>query len=146
MSPEGVAQTLADTVDDFLNAEPTPHGWKLLLDRLERWFGELDESDAFHGMLLLLQRRSRYQHQLVAGELLCRRRVPILIHPDEFIRSVATSIDASANTVGHYLGQQLGRTAAVDKLRTIRNEESHPDILSGIDHLRYMLGDHPGMS
>lgn len=145
MSPETVAQTLADAVDEFLDSDPTTNGWNSLLDRLERWYGELDEPDVFHGMLLLLQRRSRFQHQLVAGELLCRRQVPILLPQDEFIRRVATSVDASANTVGHYVGQQIGRTAAVDMLRTIRNETSHPDILSGIDHLRYILGDHPGM-
>ncbi len=59
MSPEHVAKYVAESIDAFLEHSSTTAGWNTLLGQLEEWFRTLDDSKAFFGMLLLLQRRAR---------------------------------------------------------------------------------------
>lgn len=145
MQPDEVASHIANSVDVFLGGNPSSPGWEELLDTLERWFLTLDSSCAFLGALLLLKGRNRYQHHLVAGELMLRRGDPMPISFEEFISAVAPTVETSADTVGRYIEQQFGRSNAVEKLRTLKTNATNPDVHAGIDAFRYWLGDHPGM-
>lgn len=123
---------------------PSTTGWDGLRTDMLSWVSSIQADVAFDGMLHVLESQSRYQYQLLAGEVLHRASIPCLLPLHDFIKRVAPQLDTSAKTVSEYLCSEFGSDEVLKKLRELRFEANDARFIAGIDSMRYHLGEHPG--
>jgi hypothetical protein len=146
MNPEDVAHHVCKSFDDFAaratkrEAPTTRDG---LRDELCKWVFSVETDVAFDGLLHILETRTRYQYQWLAGDLLLRASVPCRIDLDEFIARVLPGFDASAETVPKYLAKSFSERRVLDSLRLFRSREADAGRRAGLDAMCYWLGEHP---
>jgi hypothetical protein len=93
MNPEDVAHHVCKSFDDFAaraTKREAPNNWDGLRDELCKWVFSVETDVAFDGLLHILETRTRYQCQWLAGDLLPRASVPCRIDLDEFIARALT--------------------------------------------------------
>ena len=140
MSPKEIGETVCDAFDAFAEMQPTTRKWDELRERLWMWFRSVDEPLAFEGMLWVFERSDRYQHQQLAGELLARRKLPLMIPPQAFIRRIAPRLSASASEVAKYLRMQVGDEAVLHHVNALARTATDERLCRGLDALSYWLG------
>jgi hypothetical protein len=135
-----IGQHIVGCVDRFLD-DPAANTkeWEDLKTRLLNWVQRLDPDVAFAGLLWILENQSRYQHQLVAGELLDRASLHSPIPLPELLHRIAPQFNLSAETVPQFLSHEFGRDAVVKGLREMREQSSVEH--AGVRTMLYWLGE-----
>lgn len=87
----------------------------------------------------MFEHSDRYQHQLLAGELLARRRVPLLIPPADFLRRIAPRLNASAREIVHYLATEAGLEVARREVQSITRAATDQRMQAGLRSAAYWL-------
>lgn len=149
MSPEDVAHHVCKSFDAFVERaanREVPSNWDGLRDELCKWVFDVDTEVAFDGLLHILETRTRYQYQWLAGDLLLRATVPCRIGLDEFIARVLPGFNASAETVPKYLAKSFTEHRVLDTLRLLRSREIDAGRRARLDAMRYWLGEHPNQA
>jgi hypothetical protein len=146
LNPKDIRLHLCEAFDEFIEDRPSSLKWKQLQDSLLDWIRQVQPAIAFDGLLLVLERETRYQYQWLSGNLLLRAKISCLIDVDEFISRVAPNLNASAETVPKYLGSTFSVVVVLETLNRIRSATKDDRLVRGIDSMRYHLGEHPGAS
>jgi hypothetical protein len=127
-----VARRILEAVDEFLNRRPLGNdkGWEELKSQLLAWVEAHDSNVAFSGLLWILETQSRYQYQLVAGEILDRASLAGNVALPDLLRRILPQFNASARTVPRWLCNTYGRSAVSQTLKEI-SSRSQPEELAG---------------
>jgi hypothetical protein len=138
-----IGRHILDCINRFLEQHPAGNerNWNDLKDRILRWGQELNPDVAFAGLLWILETQTRYQYQLVAGELLDRASLksPLPLH-DLLVR-IIPHFEESAKTIPKYLSNSFGRDAVIESLQEMRCRPSTAAIESKVRTMLYWLGE-----
>jgi len=140
MSPQDVGQYVCKAFDEFLEQGASDDKRNALREHLLVWFRSVDESLAFEGMMWVIEHSDRFQHQQLAGELLARRGVPLLISPEDFVRRVAPRLSSSSSEVARYLDTQVGHVLAQRVVASLIRVATDKRLQVGLRSLAYWLG------
>lgn len=138
-SPEELGKHIADCIEAFLGTNPNTKNWNDLKDKLYQWISLIEPSLAFAALLWILETHTRYQYQLVAGELLDRASLPCKLTLPELMARVLPKFNASAKTVPQYLRRQFGRDALISCLEKLRETAEDPLLRGKITTMQYWL-------
>ena len=139
-APE-IGQHVLDCIDQFLEKHPAGNqkNWDDLKGRLLRWVQTLNPELAFSGLLWILETQTRYQYQLVAGELLDRASLKSSLPLTDLLGKIVPQFEESAHTVPTFLSKSFGRDSVVECLREMRRRPSSARTAGKIDTLLYWL-------
>jgi hypothetical protein len=140
-TPADVGRHICSSVDQFLGQHP--HGnrknWDDLRDRLLHWAQRLEPQTAFLGLVWVLENERRYQHQLMAAEILRRASLPCALTIGELLPRVLPRFEESAGAVPKYLADAFGKAEVLACLQTMAAGTGDPTLLGKIDTMRWWL-------
>jgi hypothetical protein len=130
-------------VNRFLEQHPSGNSknWNDLKNSLFRWVQKLDPELGFSGLVWILKSQTRYQYQLVAGELLDRACLKGTVPLPELLEQIVPQFEESASTVPIYLANSFGKDTVVECLETFAQNSSSPQTRSKVKVLLYWLGE-----
>jgi hypothetical protein len=139
-APE-LTQHLVAEVDLFFKQHPMGNdkNWNDLTARLLRWVQRMDTRLAFDGLLWVLEHQTRYQYQLLVGELLQRASVDCTIPLEELLGRVLPNFEESAHSVPLYLRRAFGKDGVLTTLQRIEDGGLGPALLGKVKTMRYWM-------
>ncbi len=142
-TPQDIGQHIVHCVDQFLNRFPSGNAknWDDLQNRLLRWVQNLDQDVAFSGLVWILENQTRYQYQLLAGELLNQAALKSPMPLPELLGRIVPTFELSAKTVPRFLSNLFGRDAVVECLREMRQRSSTQEDTTKVETMLFWLGD-----
>src|SRR5262249_38103501 len=135
-----VGQHIVDRINQFLEQPPAgmnTKNWLALKDRIFLSLQSLDANVVFFGLLWILETQTRYQYQLVAGELLCRTSLKSPLPLLDLLERIVPGFELSASTVPEYLAGTFGREAVMECLNKMQSIS--PENEAKIETIRYWL-------
>ena len=111
-----------------------------LKQRLLRMVQRVEPTFAFEALLWILETQTRYQHQLVAGELLQLAAMDCPLELNELLPRVLPRFNASANTVAFYIRDRFGKESVLAALQELESRHGGPVPAGSIMTMRYWMG------
>ena len=141
-TPEQLGQQIVDCIEAFLDrhSDRNARNSNDLKDKLLKWIRRVEPSLAFAALLWILETHTRYQYQLVAGELLDRASLPCPLTLAQLMARVLPKFEESAKTVPQFLRRQFGRDAVILCLERLRETADDPLLLGKIATMRWYMG------
>jgi hypothetical protein len=140
-SPAEIGGHVVSCVGSFLDCFPNGNAknWDDLKNKLFRWVQHLDPDVVFAGLLWILENQSRYQYQLVAGELLDRASLKGDLSLSDLLGRILPNFEESANTVPKYLCNAFGHKAVGETLEKIALRPASKPIANKIKTMRWWI-------
>jgi hypothetical protein len=140
MDPKDVSVLIQKEIDSFLADEKAnTAGWNLLRERLFKFVLTLSVQDAFGGLILTCE-SIRYQHQLLAGELLLRAEIECTMPLREALVRIIPNFNDSADSVPKYFGKCFGPELVIDELKVIGRNMTNKERRT-LSSIAYHLGE-----